>query len=314
MILGGNYLVESSSDIARKLKMSTLVIGMTIVAFGTSLPELLVSIRAALSGHSDMALGNVLGSNIVNIGFIGGMTALLVPFFVSVKSIKVDSLIMLVFSVFLFAACMDNLISRMEGIVVFILLLAYIIGSLVDSKRKGVKEIYEEPNRSLVINILILVFSFISLFYGSDMLVNGASEIALHWGIEERVISLIVVAIGTSLPELAASIASVVKKEIGITIGNILGSNIFNVGAVIGLSSAISPISVSFESFKVDLIWFVSFAVLLIIGMINLKRNIVNVGETGHLSELWSCEYGVVGRIWGALTVIVYFIYVCLLF
>jgi len=313
LILGGNYLVEASSDVARKFKMSTLLIGLTIVSFGTSAPELLVSTSAALSGHTDMALGNVLGSNIVNISFIGALTALLLPFFVSAKSIKVDGMVMLIFSVLLFLACLDGCISRLEGGLAVLLLLLYILWSLYDSKKGGAKDEYESPKHSLLLNIVILIASFAALAFGSDMLVKGASEIALRWGVGERVISLIVVAIGTSLPELAASIASVLKKEVGITIGNIIGSNIFNIGAVLGITSAISPIPLSFSEFKSDLIWFLLFSVILIIGMINVRKNLSDLVKTHKITALWNCQNGYVGRLWGFLTLAAYAVYVYLL-
>lgn len=313
LIFGGNYLVEASSDVARKFKMSTLLIGLTIVSFGTSAPELLVSTSAALSGHTDMALGNVVGSNIANISFIGGLTALLLPFFVSVKSIKVDGMVMLLFSVLLFLACWDGELSRVEGIVAVLLLILYVVWSLYDSKKSGAKEEFESPKHSLLLNIVILLASFAALAFGSDMLVKGASEIALRWGVEERVISIVIVAVGTSLPELAASIASVYKKEVGITIGNIIGSNIFNIGAVLGITTSISPILVSFENFKSDLIWFLLFSVILIIGMLNVRKNLSDLVKTRKITALWNCQNGYVGRLWGFLTLAAYAVYIYLL-
>lgn len=313
LILGGNYLVEASSDVARKFKMSTLLIGLTIVSFGTSAPELLVSTSAALSGHTDMALGNVVGSNIANISFIGALTALLLPFFVSVKSIKVDGMVMLLFSVLLFLACWDGELSRVEGIVAVLLLILYVVWSLYDSKKSGAKEEFESPKHSLLLNIVILLASFAALAFGSDMLVKGASEIALRWGVEERVISIVIVAVGTSLPELAASIASVYKKEVGITIGNIIGSNIFNIGAVLGITTSISPIHVSFENFKSDLIWFLLFSVILIIGMLNVRKNLSDLVKTHKITALWNCQNGYVGRLWGFLTLAAYAVYIYLL-
>ena len=313
LIVSGNFLVNSATDIARRLKISSLVIGLTIVAFGTSAPELLVSAEAALSGHPEIALGNVLGSNIANIGFIAGLTAILLPFFVIKKIIKLDIKVMILFAVLFTFFAYDGEFNRIEGGIVFLLLIAYTILLLWMSKKSNEEAKFEDPRNNLWLNILIFISSLAGLAFGSDFMVDGASTIATNLGVSERVISVTIVAVGTSLPEFTASIISVLKKEVGITIGNLIGSNIFNVGAVLGISSIIQPIQFDFNEFYPDMVWMLLFSILLLIGLLNVTRNFKLMRETGKISSLWSANEGEVGRIWGATALILYIGYIVLL-
>lgn len=313
LIVSGNFLVNSATDIARRLKISSLVIGLTIVAFGTSAPELLVSAEAALSGHPEIALGNVLGSNIANIGFIAGLTAILLPFFVTKKIIKLDIKVMILFAVLFTFFAYDGEFNRIEGGIVFLLLIAYTILLLWMSKKSNEEAKFENPRNNLWLNILIFISSLAGLAFGSDFMVDGASTIATNLGVSERVISVTIVAVGTSLPEFTASIISVLKKEVGITIGNLIGSNIFNVGAVLGISSIIQPIQFDFNEFYPDMVWMLLFSILLLIGLLNVTRNFKLMRETGKISSLWSANEGEVGRIWGATALILYIGYIVLL-
>lgn len=313
LIVSGNFLVNSATDIARRLKISSLVIGLTIVAFGTSAPELLVSAEAALSGHPEIALGNVLGSNIANIGFIAGLTAILLPFFVTKKIITLDIKVMILFAVLVTFFAYDGEFNRIEGGIVFLLLIAYTILLLWMSKKSNEEAKFEDPRNNLWLNILIFISSLAGLAFGSDFMVDGASTIATNLGVSERVISVTIVAVGTSLPEFTASIISVLKKEVGITIGNLIGSNIFNVGAVLGISSIIQPIQFDFNEFYPDMVWMLLFSILLLIGLLNVTRNFKLMRETGKISSLWSANEGEVGRIWGATALILYIGYIVLL-
>jgi cation:H+ antiporter len=313
LIVSGNFLVNSATDIARRLKISSLVIGLTIVAFGTSAPELLVSAEAALSGHPEIALGNVLGSNIANIGFIAGLTAILLPFFVTKKIIKLDIKVMILFAVLFTFFAYDGEFNRIEGGIVFLLLIAYTILLLWMSKKSNEEAKFEDPRNNLWLNILIFISSLAGLAFGSDFMVDGASTIATNLGVSERVISVTIVAVGTSLPEFTASIISVLKKEVGITIGNLIGSNIFNVGAVLGISSIIQPIQFDFNEFYPDMVWMLLFSILLLIGLLNVTRNFILMRETGKISSLWSANEGEVGRIWGTTALILYIGYIVLL-
>lgn len=313
LILSGNFLVSTASDIARRLKLSSLVIGLTIVAFGTSAPELLVSTSAALGGHPEIALGNVLGSNIANIGFIAGLTALLLPFFVTKKIITLDIKVMILLALLFALLAMDGEFSRWEGIIVFLILVIYTIVLLRMSKGESEENEIEKPERSLWLNIPLLIASLAGLAFGSDLMVDGASTIASSLGVSERVISVTIVAVGTSLPEFTASIISVLKKEVGITIGNLIGSNIFNIGAVLGISSIIQPIQFDFNVFLTDTLWMIGYSILLLIGLLNVTRNFKLMRETGKVSALWSANEGEVGRIWGATALILYIGYIVLL-
>ena len=313
LIVSGNFLVNSATDIARRLKISSLVIGLTIVAFGTSAPELLVSAEAALSGHPEIALGNVLGSNIANIGFIAGLTAILLPFFVTKEIITLDIKVMILFAVLFTFFAYDGEFNRIEGGIVFLLLIAYTILLLWMSKKSNEEAKFEDPRNNLWLNILIFISSLAGLAFGSDFMVDGASTIATNLGVSERVISVTIVAVGTSLPEFTASIISVLKKEVGITIGNLIGSNIFNVGAVLGISSIIQPIQFDFNEFYPDMVWMLLFSILLLIGLLNVTRNFKLMRETGKISSLWSANEGEVGRIWGTTALILYIGYIVLL-
>ena len=314
LIFSGNYLVESASDIARKFKLSSLVIGLTSVSFGTSAPELLVSTSASLQGHPEIALGNVFGSNIVNVGFIMGLTSLLLPFTVSRDSIKIDVKVMLAFSLAALLFASDGHFSRIEGILLFATLVIYTIWLILKSKKTANDSAIEAPKRNILINSLILVASLAGLAFGSDFMVEGASTIAKNFGISEKVISVTVVAIGTSLPELTASLISVFKKEVGMTIGNVIGSNTFNIGAVLGISSSISPIEFDFSAFCSDIVWTLAFGVLLLIGMINVTKNMELMRDTGKISALWNANNGEIGRIWGFCCLTAYVTYTILLF
>lgn len=314
LIFSGNYLVESASDIARKFKLSSLVIGLTIVSFGTSAPELLVSTSASLQGHPEIALGNVFGSNIVNVGFIMGLTSLLLPFTVSRDSIKIDVKVMLAFSLAALLFASDGHFSRIEGILLFATLVIYTIWLILKSKKTANDSAIEAPKRNILINSLILVASLAGLAFGSDFMVEGASTIAKNFGISEKVISVTVVAIGTSLPELTASLISVFKKEVGMTIGNVIGSNTFNIGAVLGISSSISPIEFDFSAFCSDIVWTLAFGVMLLIGMINVTKNMELMRDTGKISALWNANNGEIGRIWGFCCLAAYVTYTILLF
>ena len=313
LILSGNFLVSSASDIARQLKLSSLVIGLTIVAFGTSAPELLVSTSAALGGHPEITLGNVLGSNIANIGFIAGLTALLLPFFVTKKIITLDIKVMILLALFFAFFAMDGEFSRLEGCIVLLILVLYTIVLLRMSKGESEENEIEKPERSLWLNIPLLIASLAGLAFGSDWMVDGASTIASSLGVSERVISVTIVAVGTSLPEFTASIISILKKEVGITIGNLIGSNIFNIGAVLGISSIIQPIQFDFNVFLTDTLWMIGYSFLLLIGLLNVTRNFRLMRETGKVSALWSAQEGEVGRIWGATALILYIGYIVLL-
>lgn len=311
LVISGTYLVESAVDIAKKFKLPSLIIGMTIVAFGTSTPELMVSIQAAIGGHPEIALGNVVGSNIANIGLILGLTALILPIRVNKQSIKVDWPFLMISSVLFVIVAWGGNFNRIEGIIAFLALIIFTSWSIMKSKKehKG-KDTFEPPKKSLLFNIFLFIATCVGVSYGADFMVEGASVIAIKLGLSERVISILIVGVGTSLPELAASLIAAIKKEDEISLGNIIGSNIFNILSVLGITSIIRPIHFSDSGFHSDFIWMIVFTFLLFIGMLNITGNLKKVKETKSLRLLFDGENGLLDRKWGAAILILYIIYI----
>ena len=270
LVLGGEFLVRSSVGLSFKLNLSKLVIGMTVVSFATSAPELLVSLQAALNGSEDLALGNVIGSNIANIALVLGITAIITPLVVGTDFYKMNWPAMMIFSIVLyFFLKNDFVLSRFEGIILFVGLIAFIILMIVKAKIDKtikVEEVDEALMETSYAKIFIwLVIGGAALYFGADFLVDGSKEIALNLGISERVIGLSVVAVGTSIPELAASIIAAKRGEKAISLGNLIGSNIFNIGSVLGLTAMIKPIQVIDKGIITkDIFWMIAIAAILI--------------------------------------------------
>ena len=274
LVVGGEYIVRASVSLSLRFKISKFAIGMTVVALATSFPELIVSVNAALSGSPSIAINNVIGSNIANIGLVLSIVSILSFVTVNKNFYKRDWPIMFLFSLqLLIFAINDNLISQIEGATLILTILLFIYFSL---KRKEVSindDNFNIPKVSKFKILFWLIISSISLYAGSEFLVDGSVKLAKELSISEAVISVSVIAIGTSVPELATSVVAIVKKEKGISVGNILGSNIFNIGSVLGITSLIKPIIVSQEIFERDIVWMISFAILLILLAIIPKKN-----------------------------------------
>lgn len=262
LIFGGDILVQGASGIAKKLRLSPLVIGMTVVAFGTSAPELMVSLKAAYLGSPEIALGNVIGSNIANIALVLGVTVLILPLAIDVNSKNIDWPVMFGASMLFFIWAFDGEISRVEGIMMFLILIIFTWLLIRNSRRKNKKKPQQEDEK--VPNIYLSVgknlVGLVMLYFGSKWLVEGAIDIAHDFEIEERIIGVTIIAFGTSVPELAASIMAAVRKETDISIGNLIGSNIFNILCVIGLTAAIKPIAVSYKIINPDMFWMLAIA------------------------------------------------------
>jgi cation:H+ antiporter len=277
LIVSGNYLIIGSVQLARFFKLSSLVIGATVIAFGTSAPELLVSVKAATEGHPDIAVGNVIGSNIANIALVLALTTLFIPIYVQNTTLLRDWFFMffscLIFSFFI----LNDTIGFWEGLILFIILLYYIYRSINDPRKSGKKEITSPPTMKLWIAIIIIIASSIGLAYGAELLVKGASQIARNLGVSEKVIAISLIAFGTSVPELTASIIAAIKKETDISIGNIIGSNIFNIYAVIGISTMIHHITITdfFKTYALDLIVMTVVSVLLLIFMSPVRNGVI---------------------------------------
>lgn len=298
LFFSGDWLVKSSVQIARYLKISTLVVGITVVAFGTSAPELLVSLKAVFDGVPDISVGNVVGSNIANIALVLGMTAIILPIRVSRKSsIFFDWIIMMGASLLFLFFVQNQLIELYEGVIFLILITIYLTYSVYKSRRQMGKsgEVIMKPTMKISAAIGLLGLAAVGLYFGSKLLVDGVVIVAKGFNISDRVIGISVVAFGTSVPELATSIMAAVKKETAISIGNIVGSNIFNLLAILGITSVLKPINVSQELISVDIWWMIGVAVLLILTLLPLKRSVITRWE-------------------GLLLVSVYLLYMVLLF
>lgn len=269
LVVGGEFLVRSSVGLSFKLKLSKMVIGLTVVSFATSAPELLVSLQAALNGFSDISLGNVIGSNIANLGLVLGMTAIISPLVVDRDFYRFNWPVMMLFSIALyFLLASGNVLSRIEGIILILALVLYLFLLLRRARKVKIEVAGIDDSLEMVSNFKIVVWLIIggvALWGGAELLVTGAVDVAGMLGISERVISVTIIAIGTSVPELAASIIAALKKEKAISLGNLIGSNIFNIASVLGITAVIQPIFVASEKLlTVDIFWMLGFAFILI--------------------------------------------------
>ena len=246
LIKGSDFFVDGSSSIASLLKIPTIIVGLTIVAIGTSAPEAAVSITSAITGNNAMAVSNVIGSNLFNILLIIGLCATLNELPISEKPLKKDLPFLigvtLLLSVFIFIGWNIN---RIEGIILLILLIVYITYLVYSVKNTNESDYVEKPKLTINKSIIYIIIGFIGIVLGGNFVVNSASNIAITFGMSETLVGLTIVAIGTSLPELVTSITALKKGENKLVIGNVIGSNIFNVLFVLGSSSALSPIALS---------------------------------------------------------------------
>jgi cation:H+ antiporter len=276
LVIGGEFLVRASVAISFKFNISKMVIGLTVVSFATSLPELLVSLNAALSGYPSIAINNVIGSNVANIGLVLGITALIGTIYVDKTFYKINWPALVIFSLaFYYFLSNDHKLDAVEGAVLFLSLLLFIAYLLNNSE--GIEEDDSMDALTMTSNFKIIIWLIIggvALFFGAKWLVDGAIVIAQEIGVSEAVISVSVIAVGTSIPELAASVIAVLKKEKAISLGNLIGSNIFNIGSVLGLTAMIKPIVIEdTEILSRDIIWMLVFAGLLLPLALIFKRH-----------------------------------------
>ena len=266
LVKGADWFVEGSSKVAEKFGIPQLVIGLTIVAMGTSLPETAVSISAAVKGSAEISIGNILGSNILNILLILGLTALICPVAVQKSTIRYEiPYVVLVSAVLMGIGYTDHMVSRLDGLILWALMICYLLYLrwMVKSGEETLEEIPGEGVEMPVWKMLLMIVAGgACIVIGSDLAVDSASELARIFGMSERLIGLTIVAFGTSLPELVTSVTAAIKGKADIAVGNIVGSNIFNILFVIGTSSLITPI-VYAESFFVDSIVCIAVAILL---------------------------------------------------
>lgn len=287
LIVGGEFLVKGAVGIAKKMQISTLVIGMTVISFGTSAPELIVSIKAALSGTPEIAVGNVIGSNIANIALVLGLTVIIFPIVVDRNSKILDwPMMMLASLLFYFGSIFFTgdggyRIERWEGLVMFGILIAFIFYLIRKSRKASKIEAFENKDETesedkqiqpMWKSLLFLAIGLIGLFFGAEWLLDSAVKLAEDFGMSKSVIGITIVAFGTSVPELVTSCVAAFKKETDISIGNLIGSNIFNIMAVIGITAIIKPIHVDEQVINYDMLWMLGIALMLFPMMILGKK------------------------------------------
>jgi cation:H+ antiporter len=269
LYFGAELLVKGSANLAMRCGVSALVAGLTIVAFGTSAPEMVVSIKAGLDGLGGIAVGNVVGSNIFNIAVILGLTSVIRPLKVHLNVLRIDTPVMLAASVFLMVILNDLHVSRVEGVFLFAGIITYIVFTVITARSAGetkadfpLEQLIPEKKVNAGLDIIFVICGLGLLVFGSRFFVDGAVGLARVMGVSEAVIGLTIVALGTSLPELATSVIAAIKKEEDIAIGNIIGSNIFNILAILGLSSTITPLDATGVG-RISLYFMLGTAVLL---------------------------------------------------
>ena len=246
LIKGSDFFVDGSSNIASILKIPTLIVGLTIVAFGTSAPEAAVSITSSLSGSNALAVSNVIGSNLFNMMLIIGLCALLRELKIGRDVLNKDLPFLVVITAILSAFIIIGWsISRIEGIILLLLIIGYVAYLVYSAKNTKEAQIVEKPKMSLLRSIIYIVGGMAGIIIGADFVVDSASYIAMAFGMSETLVGLTIVAIGTSLPELVTSLTALKKEENQLIIGNVIGSNIFNILFVLGASSIISPITIN---------------------------------------------------------------------
>jgi cation:H+ antiporter len=243
LIKGADYFVEGSSDLANKLKIPSMIIGLTIVAFGTSAPEAAVSIASAVTGSNAIAVSNIIGSNIFNMLVVVGATAVIYKITIEEESLKTDFPVLMISCVLLLIFLVTgNQISRIEGIIFLIIIIAYISWLIIKARKDKSNMSVEESHLSTPIIAVYIICGLIAIVVGGDLVVNSAKDIALSLGMSETLVGLTIVAVGTSLPELITSITAALNKKQDIALGNAIGSSIFNILFILGLTNVISPI------------------------------------------------------------------------
>ena len=299
LIAGGDYLVKGSSSIALRLHLSPLVVGLTIVAFGTSAPELLISIQSALRGSPDIAMGNVIGSNICNLALVLGITAIIHPVKVSSTSLRVDWPTTMGVSLLLYLFVKEGYVNAYEGVLFIIILVIYSFlvirksrkDTLAAKRLQQENEIPDQPSQQLWKDLVFIVLGCIGLYFGSEWFVGSVQDLARGLGIEERVIGLTVVAIGTSLPELVTACVASYKGQTDLALGNLMGSNIFNILSILGITSIIHEIQVADQILNSDIIWMLVITLLVLPLMVSSRR---------------------ISRIDGLILIVVYIVYIYL--
>lgn len=266
MIFGGDCLLKSAIGFANRFRIPRFIIGMTVVSFATSAPELIVSVRSAIEGHPDIAMGNIIGSNIANLALVLSITIIITSMSIKKSFYKIDWPIMMFSSVLLVLfIAFDGFLDRVEGLILFLLLIVILV-FLLKSQKHSDEESLSIKNDFLFKDVLFLLIGAVGLWSGAELVINGAVGIAKQAEISERIIGITIVSVGTSIPELAASIIAVLKKEKAISLGNLIGSNMFNVLAVLGITALIKPINIIDEGIiNSDVFWMLGVSLLVLV-------------------------------------------------
>ena len=248
LVKGADLFVDGSASIARILRVPSVIIGLTLVAMGTSAPEAAVSITAGLSGNNDIAVGNILGSNIFNLLVVVGVCAIIKVFAVDKDILRRDFLVSIAAAVVILVMILGGKISRLEGAILLVCMVIYIIVTIRAALKDRTAVVEEVKTMSVPKSIIFIIIGLAAIVFGGRLVVNSASDIAISWGMSQTLVGLTIVAIGTSLPELVTSVVASRKGDSGLALGNVVGSNIFNVFFILGMSSVLHPITVSTES------------------------------------------------------------------
>lgn len=265
---GGEILIRGATSFALRMGMSELIVGMTIVAMGTSAPEAFVSIIASIKGSPGIAMGNVIGSNIANIGVALGLAAIIKPILTQTTFFTRELPFLMIATITVFALTLDRHLGRVDGIILLVLMVIFIGYCIVNSKKNKNDSSADDDDDSEILksgihDIVFIVFGLAGLAFGSDIFIRGATMLALLIGISEFVIGLTIVALGTSLPEVVTLLISTIRGKSGIAIGTIIGSNIFNILLVLGIAGSVCPLRVVEESFMIDMCVMIGFAVII---------------------------------------------------
>jgi cation:H+ antiporter len=276
LILGSNYLLKSAVDLSIKLNLSKVVIGLTVVSFATSAPELLISLSSALKDSADIAISNVIGSNIANLGLVLGTALCFTKIKIPKSNIKYDWTFLMLISFVFFYFINDFSVNRTEGIILFLALILFLYLIVKIRKDQDVEEIQINTASNIKILALIIISSIL-LYFGSELFVNSSIYFAEYFGVSERVIGLTLVAVGTSLPELVTTLVAIFKSELDISIGNIIGSNIFNILAVIGLTAIVTDLNITSDRIlSFDIYIMIFFSLILLIFYLSNKNRLLN--------------------------------------
>jgi cation:H+ antiporter len=280
LLFGAEYLVRGAVSLANRLNISPMIIGMTIVAYGTTAPELVVSLQAAFAGQPGIAVGNVVGSNIANILLILGTSAVILPIVTDPKVLYRDSAVMMGSALLFSALALTGVIDRWQGALMFSALIVFSVYAYISERRRGksaaaseLAEEFEEGPKSIWLAILAILGGVAAVVIGAKLLVAGAIDAARYLGVGEEVIGLTVVAIGTSLPELATAVVAAVRKHSDVAVGNIIGANIYNMLAIMGLVSAVTPLTVPPQIMVFDL-WFMLGVTAVVLSLVLFRKGL----------------------------------------